>query len=638
MKIPNLLKLNNALGNPTDILKHLRNKIVFRIALLVVVIILTLVLIFAQTVAWQTNVVHTGGLMFTADTWNFSVDGSLISQNTPAAPGDTAIIGLEISNQSDNLAAASVKVSKDQIIETMRNRMFFYVDTKAVRNGETIDRVYINGRNSYTYMLFPYNVLELKDDTASNPLIKWEWTYDNLGYYVYGQKTDDNKIIVEEYLRPIEYDFDFMHTTFYDNGKLKTIDGKTNSADFLRKFSKTDGYEGEIDTSSTTADGYYTVSFNENTGYGVFAYLCTLEEINEGTVEDTRLGSDTEQIGEAKLQLIGQNCRTDGVLVSDEASLKEALSTPGLNMITLAKDLSVISSISVNDSSQAVIDLAGHTLTSTAKKVITATDGGSVMVCNGEIDAQGNDGVYSAAGNVTLKDITLKNAYEGVLVYDNKSAINGDSVICLTGCKIEAAEDGLLIYGNGDASKNNTKIVIENCDIEGRDYSGIICNATYYGMDITVANSTIKGYYTAIYFPPKSSTLTLKDSTFEGYTGIAVKGGTVDITDCVVTGTGAFSGLPEPSKLSGTGWTDTGDGIYLEANYDWPSKISISGNKTKITSWEENTLAVRMYPENSTQAKIIISGGSYSSDVSDFLKTGYIQDDSTNEFIVKKAE
>lgn len=638
MKIPNLLKLNNALGNPTDILKHLRNKIVFRIALLAVVIILTLVLIFAQTVAWQTNVVHTGGLMFTADTWNFSVDGSLISQNTPAAPGDTAIIGLEISNQSDNLAAASVKVSKDQIIETMRNRMFFYVDTKAVRNGETIDRVYINGRNSYTYMLFPYNVLELKDDTASNPLIKWEWTYDNLGYYVYGQKTDDNKIIVEEYLRPIEYDFDFMHTTFYDNGKLKTIDGKTNSADFLRKFSKTDGYEGEIDTSSTTADGYYTVSFNEDTGYGVFAYLCTLEEINEGTVEDTRLGSDTEQIGEAKLQLIGQNCRTDGVLVSDEASLKEALSTPGLNMITLAKDLSVISSISVNDSSQAVIDLAGHTLTSTAKKVITATDGGSVMVCNGEIDAQGNDGVYSAAGNVTLKDITLKNAYEGILVYDNKSAINGDSVICLTGCKIEAAEDGLLIYGNGDASKNNTKIVIENCDIEGRDYSGIICNATYYGMDITVANSTIKGYYTAIYFPPKSSTLTLEDSTFEGYTGIAVKGGTVDITDCVVTGTGAFSGLPEPSKLSGTGWTDTGDGIYLEANYDWPSKISISGNKTKITSWEENTLAVRMYPENSAQAEIIISGGSYSSDVSDFLKTGYIQDDSTNEFIVKKAE
>ena len=45
-----------------------------------------------------------------------------------------------------------------------------------------------------------------------------------------------------------------------------------------------------------------------------------------------------------------------------------------------------------------------------------------------------------------------------------------------------------------------------------------------------------------------------------------------------------------------------------------------------------------MYPENSAQAEIIISGGSYSSDVSDFLKTGYIQDDSTNEFIVKKAE
>ncbi len=638
MKIPNLLKLNNALGNSTDVLKHLRKKVVFRIALLMVVIILTLVLIFAQTVAWQTNVVHTGGLMFTADTWNFSVDGSLISQNTPAAPGDAAIIGLEISNQSDNLAAASVKVSKDKIIETMRKRMFFYVDTKAVINGETVDRVYINDKNSYTYTLFPYNVLKLKDDTASAPLIKWEWTYDNLGYYVYGKKTDNDKIIVEEYLRPIEYDFDFMHTTFYDNGKLKTIDGKTTAKAFLQKISKTDGYKGEINTESTTADGYYTVNFSEDTGYGVFAYLCTLEEINEGTKSDTQLGSNTEQIGEAKLLLTGQNCRTDGVLVSDEASLKEALSTPGLNMVTLAKDLSVTSSISATGSSQVIIDLAGHTLTSTAKKVITAEDGGSVMVCNGEIDAKGNDGVYATAANVTLKDVTLKNAYEGVLVYDNKSTTNGDSVICLTGCKIEASEDGILIYGNGAASSNNTKIVIENCDIEGSDYSGIICNASNYGMDITVVNSTVKGYYTAIYFPPKNSTLTLKDSTFEGYTGIAVKGGTVNITDCIVTGIGAFTELPDPSNLSKTGWTDTGDGVYLEANYDWPSKINISGEKTKITGWEDNTLAVRMYPEGLSKAEIVISGGSYSSDVSAFLKSGYVQDDSTGEFVVKKAE
>ena len=238
----------------------------------------------------------------------------------------------------------------------------------------------------------------------------------------------------------------------------------------LREFSKTDGYNGQIDTAQTTADGYYTVTYDDNTGYGVFAYLCTLAEINEGSKEDTRLSGNTAQIGEAKLQLMGQNCRTDGVLVTDEASLKEALSTPGLNMVTLAKDISLSSSITASDSSQVIVDLAGHKITSTAARVVTAKDGGSVMLCNGEIDAKGNDGIYASAGNVTFKDITLKNAYEGVLVYDNKSAINGDSVICLSGCKIEAAEDGLLIYGNGSASTTNTKIVIEDSDILNKIY------------------------------------------------------------------------------------------------------------------------------------------------------------------------
>jgi hypothetical protein len=637
VKIPNLLKLNNALGSPKDVLSLLRKKIVFRIALLVVVIILTLVLIFAQTVAWQTNVVHTGGLMFTADTWNFSVDGSLISQSTPAAPGDTEVISLKISNESDNLAAASVKVSKEKIIEQMRNRMFFYVDTTTVRNGETVDRVYISDKYSYTYTLFPYNVIDLNENNKVNPLIKWEWTYDNLGYYVYGKKTADDTIEVEEYIRPIEYEFDEMKTTFSENGKLKTIDGETTVNAFLEEFSKNDGFEGEIDTSKITKDGFYTVSFDKDTDYGVFAYLCTLEEINKGSEQDTTLGTNTAQIGEAKLQLTGQNSRTDGVLVGDESTLELALSTPGLNMVTLAQDIKLTKSITANDDSQVVIDLAGHTLTSTATRVITAQEGGSVMVCNGDIDASGKDGVYAVAGNVTLKDVNLKNANEGILVYDNKSSLNGDSVISLSGCIIEAKEDGLLIYGNGTLSEENTTIVIDDCKITGKNYSGMICNGSYYGMDITVTNSTIKGFYTAVYFPSQKSNLTVKNSTLEGYTGMAIKGGVVNIVDCTITGTGAFVELPDPSKLSGSGWNDTGDGLYLEANYDWSTEITISGENTKITGTQENTRAVRKYPEDRDNASIKISGGTFSSDVSDFLKSGF-KINNTDEGYVVVAE
>ena len=638
MKIPNPLKLNNALGNPLDLLKLLRKKVVFRLALLVVVIVLTVVLIFAQTVAWQTNVVHTGGLMFTADTWNFSVDGSLISTATPAAPGDTKVIDLKISNDSDNLAAASVKVLKDSIKDNMRNRIFFYVDTTAVRNDETVDRIYINSKNSYTYTLFPYNTLELKENTTTAPLIKWEWTYDNLGYYVYGKKSD-NKIAVEEYLRPIEYDFDFTRTTFKSNGKLDTIDGEITATQFLKEFSETDGYEGTIDINNTTSDGYYTVSFNDETGYGVFAYLCTRDEIETGNLNDTELGNDTDQIGEAKLQIVGQNCRTDGVLVTDETTFKEALSTPGLNMVTLAQDINLSSTVKVSDSSQAVIDLAGHKITSTAADTFTVNDGGSLMLVGGEVDSNGKNGVSVVAGNVTLKDVTLTNVYEGIVVRDDKSAIDGDSVISISNCTINAAEDGLLIHGNGAASKKNATFVIDNSTIIGEKYSGIICNGGNYGVDITLTNSTVKGYYTAIYFPPQSSTLTVKESTLEGYTGMAIKGGTVDIVDSTITGTGEFDGLPEVSALGKSGWTDTGDGLYLEANYiTAKTKITISGDKTKIKGTQENTLAVRKYPEDETQAEIEILGGSFSSDVSKFVKLGYTQDDSTGEFVVKKAD
>ena len=128
---------------------RLSRKHVFRVGLVLMVLIVTTVLIFAQTVAWQTNVVHTGGLMFSANTWDFSADVSIASQNALAFPGDSGVIDIQMSNDSADLAAASIKVSKEQINEKMRSRIFFYVDTSLVRNGETVNRIYINDRNSY---------------------------------------------------------------------------------------------------------------------------------------------------------------------------------------------------------------------------------------------------------------------------------------------------------------------------------------------------------------------------------------------------------------------------------------------------------------------------------------------------------
>lgn len=622
MKIPKKLKLNSSgmLSNITE----LQKTIVYRLILLLFVIVLVFVILFAQTIAWQTNVVHTGGLMLSADSWNFSAEVTMLEQNTPASPGDTGIIEMQITNDSSDLAVASVRASKEQITEKMRHRLFFYADISTVQNGETVDVVYINTVNSYTYTVFPHRELVLNAEAVGQPVIKWEWTYDDLGYYVYGKKTESGTIQVEDYLRPITYTFDHMRTTFRADGKLETVDGVLTAEDFLLSFSKTDGYQGQINVAAVTDDGYYPVTFNDETGYGVFAYLCTLDEINQGSFHDAALGNNAEAIGQATIRFTGQNSNSDGALVFDEESLKTALSTPGLNILTLNQDIALMTPVSISGGAQAVIDLAGHTITSAADTVIDAKNGALLILNNGEIVGNGGTGVSAIGSYVTLNDMTVTSVKEGIVVYDQKSNLKNDSVVHLANCHVNAQEDGLLIYGNAAVSDENTKIVVENCEIIGQQYAGVICNGTQYGTDISVENSTVKGKYTGIYFPQKDSVLRVSTSNIEGYTGIAVKGGTVHITDSTVTGTGEYSPLPEdPSQLPMSGWWDTGDGVYLEANYSqWQTSVFISGESTKITGTKEGTLAVRLYPANASQASIKIGGGVFSSDVTPFLKEG----------------
>ena len=636
MKIPNIPLKNNVLDNLIAVVAPLQKKIIMRIVLLALTIVLTLVLIFAQTIAWQTNVVQTGGIMFSADTWNFSSEILINSQIHSIAPGKSGVIEMQMTNKSTSLAAASVMVSKAQLNAQVKNRLYFYIETSVVRHGETVDRVYVNQRNSYTYTIFPYSELLLNAETLHQPLLKWEWTYDNLGYYVYGEQAEDGSIQISEYLSPIEYDYDAMRTTFDETGRLETTDGSTTAEQFLLEWSKKDGYEGQIDTANPTQEGYYPVKVNAETGYGVWAYLCTRQQIEEANAADTALGNNSSDLGHATVQITGQNCHNDGVMVYDQSSLIAALEQPGLNMITLNQDIALTEPIDVTDSSQVIIDLGKHTLTSTADKIISAKNGAAVMLCNGSISgSEKTTAVYSEGASVTLNDVEVTNVKEGIVISDHLNSSGLDSTIPLVGSSITASEDGLLVYGNGADSERNTVIVIENCEIEGQYYAGITCNGAEYGTDIEITDSTVKGYYAAIYFPQRDSTLTVTKSVLEGVTGLAVKGGTVYVVDSTVKGTGEHLPLPEDaSGLSKSGWWDTGDGSYLEANYtEWETKIYISGQTTRVTSADVagGALAVRKFPEDAAQASIKISGGTYNSDVSAYLDSGYAVSQTTDQ-------
>ena len=271
-------KMSEKKKEDNPILKRLQNSIMARIISGVIVMILALVLIFSLTIAWQTNVIQTGGLQFTSEKWDFDGTVEISSAGIDIAPGESGVIDMVLTNNSNLLTSVSVSTSKAEMDDVMQNRLYFYVDTTGERNNEITERIWLNSMSSYTYTMLPHSELILNETEKEAPLIKWTWVYDVLGYYVLGT-INGSTTEINEYLRPIEYDYDISLTTFDSTGNLLTTDGTTTAVEFLSQLSQSDGYANSIDASVVATKGYYPVSVNSE-GYGVWAYLCTYDEIN----------------------------------------------------------------------------------------------------------------------------------------------------------------------------------------------------------------------------------------------------------------------------------------------------------------------------------------------------------------------
>ena len=203
--------------NSAKLIKAKKN-IYWQAGLVVITVILTIVIVFAMTSAWYTNIVQTSGLVFEAEAWGFEGTINVNTDPIVAGPGDDGVIHLEVANESENITAVGIHISKARMAPEMQQRLYFYVDTQLTRNNETMNRVYLNNQESYTYTLFGNGQLTLTEETHNDAQLKWQWVYDVLGYYVYGTEVEDEKgnktVRISEYLRPIEYDYDEATTTF----------------------------------------------------------------------------------------------------------------------------------------------------------------------------------------------------------------------------------------------------------------------------------------------------------------------------------------------------------------------------------------------------------------------------------------
>lgn len=585
---------------------RMKRRIGLQAALAIFTIVLTLIIVFAMSAAWFTNIAQTNSLVFQVDAWGTEGSVSSETQIIAAGPGDEGPVTLKVENESALPASVCINVTKARMNSEMQKRIYFYVDVETTRNDEEINRVYLNSEDIYVYDLYGHGTLVLEDTYHNDAQLKWQWVYDVLGYYVQASVAYDSngeaRMVISEYLRPIEYNYDSATMSYVedkDSGaltmELETVDGEATPAEFLVKYSKNDGYAGIIsaDNYIITANDecYYRVDVDEN-GTGIYAYLCTYSEIEIATQYDTSLGlaaaeAEVPITCDATVTVGVQNKNNIIVTVDTTEAFESELEAGEADVIQLVGDVKLADALVIEKDQEIIIDLNGHQLgVETTSAPFVVQEGGALTMFNGTLvsEAASDDyAVYAVGADVVLSDITVSGFKSGVRVVDSNGN-GGDSLVRLVNCEMSTVSHAIIVYGNGSKSERDTQVVIDGCEIYSERGYGIGGNGSVeqggnYGTDIQVLNSEIiskkDAVHAGIFHPQKDSKLTIYNSTVSGYTGLVIKGGTVNILDSTINGTGEQT---IPTEFSKSGYIDTGDAVYVETNYEYDIKLTIGEN------------------------------------------------------------
>lgn len=628
------MKEEKNLKKPNKLLQTIRKKVWIQISIAVSTVALMLVLIFAMSAAWFTNVVKAGDLVFHTAVWGFQGQVTLDTGSIEAGPGKSGVVSMEVNNTGSDMIFAGVRINKT-MEEDLSKRIYLYVDAASTQNGETVEQVYLNSKESYSYLIPSQNKLILGKEYYNDARVMWKWVYDVVGYYFLGT-VDQGVVTEEEYLRPVEYNLD--KATFDSNGKLTTVDGSTSVSKFVKDLSSKDGYAGTIDTAKAV-NGYYPVEVDAN-GKGVWLYLLSWAEIQQETETDVALGSAPEKkTGIVRLIISAQGGQFETTEVSTVTELQTALNSNTVGVIQLTNDLHLQAgtSLTMSNGTQAVLNLNGNTITTTdATPAVQVNNGGKLTVFDGTIqgcDAPNSVGIKVVNGGLTMSKVTVSNVIDAISVVD--SAGEGqDSMVRLSECTVTGTDCALLIKGNGDDSGQLTQITIEKSTLHG-DLGAIWGNGSDYnsGTSIQIMDSTVTGGAAAIYHPQGHSVLTISNSNLSGDMGLAIKGGTVRVIDTVITANGEGDVGNLNPGFSASGFKDIGSAVYLETNYEWSMSVVIEGAKTQITS--EKDWAIRVNEPGASNASVQILGGTFNSSVAEFTPEGYVcQGTGDGKFVV----
>ena len=252
--------------------------------------------------------------------------------------------------------------------------------------------------------------------------------------------------------------------------------------------------------------------------------------------------------------------------------------------------------------------------------------GGTSLQLNGDtgtVDLGGHTYVYTNSIAAIVADESNTN-----LTVKNGTVISGENAVDGVHVGVPAESS------SGQVIRNDVSLTLDNVKMTvSAGTFGIVTNGNSESVSVTLKNGSI---LTApgtigIYFPVTSGTLTIENSSITAGTGVAVKGGTVNISgDSVIHATGAKFA---PAEALGSGVNSTGDAVYLEGNYERTTTINITGG----TFTSDNGYAVQMlFAEDAEDKTISISGGSFSSDPSAYVAEKYIALVENGQYVVQE--
>lgn len=272
---------------------------------------------------------------------------------------------------------------------------------------------------------------------------------------------------------------------------------------------------------------------------------------------------------------------------------------------------------------------------------VVYTPEAAAIVKNGGFLAENDTGAYiygsfgAAVKADTDKTVTLVNDFTGSDMLGLSSGTAtldlGGHTYTTKGTGVKPTSDGVsitvkngTIVSTGQAGvgaellNNNTSLTLEKVHMSGEGDFGIVTHGTVTGVKVNLVDSSVtaaNGF--GIYFPSENSTLTVQNSNVTGGTALGVKGGTVTVSgDSVIHGTGAKQ---EPSEPSTSGIMETGSAVYLEGNYDRDVAVNLEGGR--FVSDNADALKSLFLTGNGTK-KMVVSGGTYSSNPTEFLAAG----------------